>query len=126
MEEIRKWFELPVGMRPNIGISISYDMGWQKRTIHRMSSSYSSLSGHGFAIGLRTKKVVGMIVYCKKCQTCNNAKKLKKKIPFHDCPLNYEGTAKSMESDGALMLLKRCFREYGVFLCILSVMMIAP
>ena len=69
-EEVKLWFRIPTHLRPKIGISISYDMGWQKRTIHRMSSTYSSLSGHGFAIGLRTKKVVSMIVYSKICQTC--------------------------------------------------------
>ena len=113
-EEVKLWFRIPTHLRPKIGISISYDMGWQKRTIHRMSSTYSSLSGHGFAIGLRTKKVVSMIVYSKICQTCQIAKASDKNIPTHDCPCNYEGSSKSMESDGALTMLKRCYKEHSV------------
>ena len=80
-----------------------------------MSSTYSCLSGHGFAIGLRTKKVVSMIIYSKICQTCKIAKARKKIIPLHDCPCNYEGSSKSMESDGALTMLKRCYNDFSVY-----------
>jgi len=81
-KEVTEYFNLPINLRPSIGISISYDMGWQKRTIHRQSSSYSSLSGHGFAVGLRTKKIVSMIVFAKHCQICKIAKKIKKKRTY--------------------------------------------
>ena len=74
-KEVTDYFNLPINLRPSIGISISYDMGWQKRTIHRQSSSYSSLSGHGFEVGLRTKKIASMIVFAKHCQTCKIVKK---------------------------------------------------
>ena len=40
---------------PNIKLSISYDMGWQKRSGGRV---YDSLSGHGFFIGCRSNKVI--------------------------------------------------------------------
>ena len=33
-KEVTDYFNLPINLRPSIGISISYDMGWQKRTIH--------------------------------------------------------------------------------------------
>ena len=72
--EINDWFNLPVSLRHVVGIYVSYNIGWQKRTIHRQSSTYSSLSGHGFAIGLRTKKIVSKIVFGKTYQTCKIAK----------------------------------------------------
>ena len=39
----------------HIGISVSYDMGWQKRATGRI---YDSLSGHGFFVGCSSKNVV--------------------------------------------------------------------
>ena len=52
-----------------IGIAISYDMGWNKRSTGRV---YDSLSGHGFIIGCLTGKVIGYGVRKKKCSVCKN------------------------------------------------------
>ena len=40
-----------------IGISVSFDMGWQKRSTGRL---YDSISGHGYRIGCRTKNIIAM------------------------------------------------------------------
>ena len=40
----------------SIGIAVSFDMGWQRRSTGRV---YDNMSGHGFIIGCWTKNVVG-------------------------------------------------------------------
>ena len=40
-----------------VGINISFDMGWNKRS---SGNQYNSLSGHGFAIGQLSKKIIGV------------------------------------------------------------------
>ena len=84
-----------------IRVSVSFDMGWQKKgTGH----NYDSNSGHAYLIGCRTEKVIGMLVYSKKCNTCNNIRKYN--LPDdeeHDCPYNYRsGSSKAMEASAAL------------------------
>ena len=39
-----------------VGIAVSYDMGWQKRSTGKLCDS---LSGHGFIFGVRTGNVIG-------------------------------------------------------------------
>ena len=56
-----------------IGINVSFDMGWQKRSTGR---NYDSRSGHAFLIGLNTKKVIASIVYSKECRKCSAHEKL--------------------------------------------------
>ena len=51
-----------------VGLDVSYDMGWQKRSSGRR---YDSTSGHSFLIGLRSQKIIGFIVYSKKCKLCD-------------------------------------------------------
>ena len=60
----QKFEDLPVNL-PLIDISVSYDMGWQKRAGGRI---YDSLSGHGFLVDCRSKKVVRMGVFQKNAQ----------------------------------------------------------
>ena len=63
--------ELPADVL-NIGIIVSYDMGWKKCSTGRI---YDSISGHGFMIGTSTGKVVDAGVKSKKCTKCNIANK---------------------------------------------------
>ena len=42
-----------------LGLTVSYDMGWQKRST---GGRYDSMSGHGFIIGCRSKKIIGVDV----------------------------------------------------------------
>ena len=59
-----------------IGIDVSFDMGWQKRSSGR---SYDSRSGHAFLIGCHTQKVISQIIYSKNCRICSiHLKKTKK------------------------------------------------
>ena len=51
-----------------IGISITYNMGWQKRATGRI---YDSLSGHGYFIGCLSKNIVRYGLMKKKCSVCN-------------------------------------------------------
>jgi len=46
---------LPIEIQ-QVGISVIFDMEWQKRATGQL---YDSLSGHGFVIGCRTTNVVG-------------------------------------------------------------------
>ena len=45
-----------------LGLAVSYDMGWQKRSTGRR---YESISGHGFIVGCRSKKIIGLAVHGK-------------------------------------------------------------
>ena len=76
-------------------------MGWSKRS---SGNRYDSKSGHAMLFGEHTKKVLGYVVKCKECSTCNRRKN-KDNIPEHDCISNYEGSSKSMEVQGILDLV---------------------
>ena len=45
-----------------VKLTVSYDMGWSKRSTGKV---YDSLSGHGYLVGARTGKVVSMCVLNK-------------------------------------------------------------
>ena len=93
---------------PTIPIAVSYDMGWQKRSGGRV---YDSLSGHGFIIGCRTGKVVGMGVRKKKCKICSKYNRDEIEIPPHNCQVNHEGSSGSMEAGLALDLIKELYEK---------------
>uniref|UniRef100_A0A7S0C7E0 Mutator-like transposase domain-containing protein n=1 Tax=Proboscia inermis TaxID=420281 RepID=A0A7S0C7E0_9STRA len=85
-----------------IGIAVSYDMGWQKRSTGRV---YDSISGHGYIIGCRTGKILGMQVRqtkCKKCQAQNNNGT---PAVTHDCMVNWDGGSGAMEAAVAMDLI---------------------
>ena len=84
-----------------IGVTASYDMGWQRRSSGR---AYNSRSGHVILVGEITGKVIGYgsrIANCKQCEV-NTAKGTNKE---HDCRINWDGSAKAMEADLAVELL---------------------
>jgi hypothetical protein len=93
---------------PTIPIAVSYDMGWQKRSGGRV---YDSLSGHGFIIGCRTGKVVGMGVRKKKCKICSKYNRDEIEIPPHNCQVNHEGSSGSMEAGLALDSIKELIEK---------------
>ena len=98
-----KWLEgHNVKQIGNVGLTVSFDMAWQKRG---SGSRYDSLSGHGIMIGCRTKKVIGIIVYAMKCSKCHFASKKCVPAEEHDCPLNYVGSSKGMEATAALEMV---------------------
>ena len=62
------------------GITISYDMGWQKR-----GRAMNSLTSVGHAVGCSTGKVVSYATQSKHCATCATAERLEKEPGHHDC-----------------------------------------
>ena len=50
------------------GISMSYDMGWQKR-----GRAMNSLTGVGHSVGVKTGKVISYATRSKRCATCYHA-----------------------------------------------------
>ena len=62
-------------------------------------------------MGCHTKKVLSYVVKAKRCATCHTAS-LKNKDPVaHECPVNHEGSSKSMEGEAAVELLSVMARE---------------
>ena len=92
--------DIPVDIL-TIGLTVSYDMGWQKRSAGRI---YDSLSGHGFMIGCNTGKVVAVAVRAKKCNKCTIANRKEVESKAHYCPVNHDGSSGSMEAIVALYL----------------------
>ena len=93
-----------------VGLDLAYDMGWQKRSSGRR---YDSKSGHAFLIGLTTNKIIGVVIYCKDCRICTEARKKGVPPPIHaNFPRNYDGSSKAMESDGPVKLAKEIFEAY--------------
>ena len=85
-----------------IGISISYDMGWQKRATGRI---YDSLSGHGFFIGCLSKNVVNYGLLNKKCSTCIILNRHSSPFKEHNCLVNWEGSSSAIEAGLALNMV---------------------
>lgn len=80
----KEWNKWKAGERTDsIGLDVSYDMGWQKKS---SGKRYDSLLGHRFLIGLHTNQIIGMIVYSKVCSICDTTKT--PPIPSHECPKN--------------------------------------
>ena len=93
----------------NIQLTVSYDMGWQKRAGGRV---YDSLSGHAYMIGCLSGKVVQMGVLCKKCKTCSNFNRKDMEPPIHPCPVNHEASSGAMEARCCCTLLEEVCRKF--------------
>ena len=61
------WLKERKDNREIVGLTISYDCGWQKKSSGR---KYDSKSGHAFLVGAYTRKIVGCIVFSKNCKQC--------------------------------------------------------
>ena len=92
---------LPKSCTP-IGLSVSYDMGWQKRS---SGKNYDSLSGHGFFVGCKNGRVISKGVLKKHCAYCKKFISRNLPVPPHECNINHDGSAGSMESMLCLQLL---------------------
>jgi hypothetical protein len=89
----------------------SFDMAWQQKG---SGHQYNSQSGHGTLMGRLTRKVLGLVIKCKICNTCNTwYKKNPEDVPppLHTCWKNHEGTSGSMESAACLELVVDCHRK---------------
>ena len=92
---------------------VSIDGTWQKR-------GYSSHNGIVTVISLDTKKCLDVEVLSDKCQECQ---KWGEKIndpgynawkASHECKINHEGSAGSMETTGAVRIFKRSVATRGL------------
>ena len=52
----------------NVKLTVSYDMGWNKRS---SGHKYDSISGHGFLMGGITKKIINHKCLSKCCSICD-------------------------------------------------------
>ena len=110
----RKFDNLPDELK-SVGIEVSYDMGWNKRSTGRV---YDSLSGHAFMIGCRTVNVIDMGVSKKKYKICQKVNYTGINIE-HECNINATGSSGAMESEVALRLTTALHEKWGgrVFIC---------
>jgi len=90
--------EKNVSLENTVRIVASFDMGWTTRGTGR---TYDSLSGIAALIGLFSKKVISYVTLNRKCRMCD----LGHPIEDHNCKLNFEGSAKSMEPKAAVLLV---------------------
>ena len=104
--EINAWHEKRLEDIPNeilvLGITISFDMGWQKRSTGKL---YDSLSGYAYKIGCHTNQIIGLSVKCKKCTKCRTANRLGTVAAEHFCTVNWVGASGAMEARVALEMV---------------------
>ena len=67
LEYYEQWLTKDKDKRQRIGLTVSYDMGWNKRSSGHI---YNSLSGHAFIIGAHTRRIIDCVVFSKKCDIC--------------------------------------------------------
>jgi hypothetical protein len=98
-------------------VQASYDMGWQVRS---SGNKYGSPTGHGLLLGAITKNVMDSVIFNKKCAKCTkNATRTgnDSDIKIHKCVKNFEGSSKSMEAAGLVLMLNRMPMEKNVSVC---------
>ena len=90
------------------GLTVCYDMGWNKRS---SGNRYDSISGHGIAFGAHSKKIIAYRAVSKCCSFCSVFKKNNGEnevVEEHDCVKNHWGSSKSMECEAILHIVKDC------------------
>ena len=65
------------------------------------------MSGHGTLIGAKSGKIIDYETRIKQCRICDNASRKTKYLRKHSCQQNWNNTAKSMEADMAVSIVKR-------------------
>ena len=95
-----------------IPISCSYDMGWQKRSTGKV---FDSLSGQGYLIGCRSKKVLSFNTMTKSCSICKRSNPNNELPREHGFNVNWEGGSGAMELVLALSLINTLFNKYDGF-----------
>ena len=89
-----------------VKLTVTYDMGWQKRSSGRR---YDSSTRHAFIIGARSKGIIGMVLYSKACRKCDAAEKRREEAEEHEFPKNFKGSSKSMEASEILKMVEDAF-----------------
>ena len=102
---IKAWFVKDEPSIPDelnrVGLGVSYDMGWQKRSTGMV---FDSISGHAFMIECRTGEVIRYDVRQTKCKKCEAQNKTGTSPVPHDCMINWEGGSGAIEAATALDL----------------------
>ena len=93
-----------------VDLTVSADMGWQKRSSGR---KYDSPSGHMFMVGCSTNKIIDYEIKCVSCAICSNAKKKGKDPKPHHCQKNFDGHAKAMEAISAAEIITRISNQFN-------------
>ncbi|CAC5380286.1 unnamed protein product [Mytilus coruscus] len=96
---------------PGKGLSVKYDMCWQKRGSGR---SYSSSSSVETAIGQLTGKIIDYDLRVTHCAICHSAEKAKRDAKPHNCQKNRSKSAKAMESSTGASLMENIEKVSGV------------
>ena len=92
----------------DVQLTVSYDMGWNKRS---SGHKYDSISGHGFVLGGIKKKILNHRCLSKCCRICDRDTE-NQKTP-HECPKNHNGSSKSMETEAIFQMVKEGFYQHG-------------
>ncbi|CAC5378782.1 unnamed protein product [Mytilus coruscus] len=106
-KSLEEWTEKEKEMtRESVGndnVTVSVDAAWQRRGSGR---SYDSLTGHCSMIGSKTGKVINYKWRSKACRICQRAE-ISGNIPrVHKCNKNFTGSAKAMEPDMVVDMVK--------------------
>ena len=99
------------GLKQLIGptpISVSYNMGWQRRSGGWV---FDSLSGHGYLMGCLIGKDIHSGVLKKRCSTCMKHNRLANTILIHKYNVNHYDSSGSMESKLALSMVTDICRD---------------
>ena len=102
-DDYKKWKRNELPTHAN-GLTVCYDMGWNKRSSGRR---YDSISGHGIVFGARSKKIISYRACSKICSLCEIFKRKNCEnvaVEEHDCVKNHFGSSKSMECEAILYL----------------------
>ena len=59
-------------------------------------------------IGAQTGKSIGYSVRSKFCNTCDESTRTGKTPKKHDCRMNWSGSAKAMEQDMMIEIMRKC------------------
>ena len=68
MSGMMNTLEIIEGEREAIELTVSFDMGWNKRS---SGHKYDSFLGHAFIIGVYTRQIIDYVVFRKSCSICN-------------------------------------------------------
>ena len=95
------------------GVTISYDMGWQK-----WRRAMNSLSGVGHAVGAKTWKMGSYATRSKRWATCYAAEQGNEEPPPHNCQKNFCKSSKAMDAD-AIVEIAKDLKDAGVKIAVM-------
>ena len=67
--------------KKKVKLTLTYDMGWQKRSSDRI---YDYSSGHSLIICGRSTGIIGMVLYSKEYHKCGAAENRREEPEEHD------------------------------------------